>query len=166
MSAPADAHRSAAPAAHAEGDPAAGLDASAALLRAESEHLDATLHALAHQLAAIPGLALSVGHRQGRLRRLLGDLPYLNDLHRDGAAIETLAARAGEHSYTLRAGAGSLLCTREQVTPSTGGAGGTREELSFEQWAAALFTDIERQNLANHDALRALRQLVERGAAQ
>jgi hypothetical protein len=166
MSAPADAHPGAAPAPapHADVDPAAGLDASAALLRAESAHLDATLHALARQLAAVPGLALAVSHRQGRLRRLLGDLPYLNDLHRARAAIETLALRAGAHSYTLRAAHGSLTCTREQLSPE--GARGAREELPFTQWAAALFADIEHQNLANHEALRTLRELIERGAAQ
>jgi hypothetical protein len=164
MSASTEAEDAAARRAHEPENPVAAVDASAAMLRAESAHLDAMLRALVQRLESIPGLELEVGHRQGMLRRLLGDLPYVNEPHSGGAAIETLQLRVGEFSYTLRAGDGSILCARRHI--AVDGAVGEREELAFAQWAAALLAEIERQNLTNHEALLALRDLVERGHVQ
>ncbi len=36
-----------------------------------------------------------------------------------------------------------------------------KEELAFSAWATALFDEIARQNLVNHESLVALRRLVE-----
>ena len=143
--------------ARGEGRAPAGLDSTAALLRVETAHLDATVHALVARLSSVPGLQMTVRYRHGRLRRLLGDLPYINDLHRAGDPIESIAVSVRDSHYTLTSTNGALRCTRAR---SAGGAG--EEELTFSAWADALFDDITHENLINHDAMLALRELVER----
>jgi hypothetical protein len=138
-----------------------GLDSSAALVRAESAHLNATLHGLVRRLGSIPSLALTVTYRQGRLRRLLGDLPYLNDLRRSGDPIEEIVATVGEDSYWLRSSCGAIACGRDR---GRGGLERDRERLAFHDWATALCSEIERENLLNHEALLGLRRLVEQDA--
>jgi len=137
----------------------ADLDSSAAMVRAESDHLDATLHALVKRLSSVLGLNMVVSHRHGRLRRLIGDLPYVNDLHRRTDPIEKLVVEVGVCSYWLRADQGAIHCGREMTTIESGQV---LEQLSFWDWATALFDDIARQNFVNHDSLVALRHLVER----
>lgn len=137
---------------------AAVLDSTAAMVRAESDHLDATLHALVNRLSSVPALSMQVFHRHGRLRRLIGDLPYINDLHRRTDPIEKLVISVGGRAYWLHAQGGSMSCGRNSgAFEQPGGA----EELSFSEWATALFDDIARQNLVNHGSLLALRELVE-----
>ena len=81
----------------------ASLDSSAAMVRAESDQLDATLHALVRRLSSVPGLMMTVSHRHGRLRRLIGDLPYINDLNRwsDFSGSGTGASRRTSHAAQL-----------------------------------------------------------------
>ena len=134
-----------------EHDP--GLDFSSAMLRAEAGHQEAGLHGLVARLSSIPGLQLRVSYRHGMVRRLLGDLPYVNDLHRRTDAIREIAVDVGTGSYRLRSERGSLECTRTQ--------GHTQTKLSLSTWVSALFEDIVEQNLGNHDSLVALRCLVE-----
>jgi hypothetical protein len=143
---------------HVRARTTAGLDSSAAMVRAESDHLDATLHALVKRLSSVPGLKMTVSYRHGRLRRLIGDLPYVNDLHRRTDPIEELVVGVGGCSYWLRAERGAIHCGRETTTVASGQV---LEQLSFSDWAPALFDDIARQNFVNHDSLVALRQLVE-----
>lgn len=135
-----------------------GLDRSAALVRAEADHLDATLYALVIRLGAVPGLRLTVSYRYGRLRRILGDLPYINDLSRRSGPIQRIGVLTGGHSYWLRRDGNIFRCGRSPVPPQIEPAD---QPLSFSEWATALFEDIARQNLINHDSLVALRQLVE-----
>jgi hypothetical protein len=120
------------------------------MVRAESDGLDATLHALVDRLAAIPGLNMVVTYHEGRLRRLIGDLPYVNDLHRRGDPIRRIVVTVGSGPYWLDAGEGSLRCGR-----------GRGEELGFAAWADALFDEIAAQNFVNHESMVALRRLVE-----
>jgi hypothetical protein len=137
---------------------AAVLDSTSAMVRAESDHLDATLHALVNRLSSVPALSMQVSHRHGRLRRLIGDLPYINDLHRRTDPIEKIVVNVGGCVYWLHTQGGSMSCGKDSGTferPSGS------EQLSFSDWAAALFDDIAHQNLVNHDSLLALRQLVE-----
>src|SRR5271167_1672940 len=134
-----------------------GLDHSAAMLRAESDHLDATLRALATRLSAVPGLKLTVTARQGLLRRLLGDLPYLNDLSHRRAPIHKIVVQVGPTTYRLGADHGSITCGWE-LAP--GEPGESRSEVSFAAWATTLFDDIAAQNLVNHESMVALRRLV------
>jgi hypothetical protein len=137
---------------------AADLDTTAAMVRAESDHLDSTLRALVTRLSSVPGLNLTVSYHHGRVRRLLGDLPYVNDLNRQTGPIHKIVVAVGEHSYWLQAEGGSLSCGRE---PGSAEAGQMDEQLTFTIWAKALFDDIARQNLVNHDSMVALRRLVE-----
>jgi hypothetical protein len=138
--------------------PGAGLDLSAAMVRAESGHLDATLHALVNRLSSVPGLRMRVSQRHGRLRRLIGDLPYINDLHRRSDPIQEIVVVVDPNSYWLHADHGSITCGRDFSSTELGEV---KEELSFSAWATALFDQIAQQNLVNHDSILALRHLVE-----
>jgi hypothetical protein len=139
-------------------DTGASLDASSAMVRAESDQLDATLHALVRRLSSVPGLTMSVSYRHGRLRRLIGDLPYINDLHRWTDPIDKVQVAVGPSTYWLQSEGGSIRCGRE-VTSLERGA--QKAELSFPVWANALFDEIARQNFVNHESMVALRHLVE-----
>ena len=128
------------------------------MVRAEAEHLDATLQALVTRLTSVPGLNMSVWYRRGRMRRLLGDLPYINDMSRRTGPIERIVIVIGPHSYWLRSDAGSISCGRDAISPRPGES---NQELTFPTWAKALFDEIAGQNVVNHDSLVALRRLVE-----
>jgi hypothetical protein len=139
-------------------DTRAALDSSSAMVRAESDHLDATLHALVRRLSSVPGLTMTVSHRHGRLRRLIGDLPYINDLHRWTDPIDKVEVAIGPSTYWLQSDHGSIRCGREVTSVERGRV---KEELSFSIWANTLFDDIARQNFVNHESMVALRHLVE-----
>ena len=137
----------------------AEFDASAAMVRAESVELPAMVHALVQRLSSVPGLELKVARRHGRLRRLLGDLPYLNGMHRRTDPIERIDVTVGACSYWLIAERSAVRCGRRGSSPERG----TREEeLSFGAWASALFAAIATQNSVNLESVAALRRLVER----
>jgi hypothetical protein len=135
----------------------ARLDSTAALVRAESAQLDATLEALVSRLAAVPGVQITVRRRHGWLRRLVGDLPYLNGLHRRDDPIHKLTVTLGSRAYWLEADRSSIRCWTEV---SSTDRGLVTEQLRFEAWATALFDEIARENLVNYASLVALRQLV------
>jgi hypothetical protein len=139
---------------HDEDERGPVLDTSAALVRAESDHLDATLHALIMRLSSVPGLQVTVSYRHGKLRRLLGDLPYINDLSKRTGPIHRLVVAIGPSSYWVDARHGSIRCGRDEQ-------GEVSEELTFSAWATALFDEIVRQNLINYESMVALRRLVE-----
>jgi hypothetical protein len=141
----------------------AGVDSSSAMVRAESEHLDATLHALIRRLSSVPGLKMVVSYRHGRLRRLIGDLPYVNDLHRRTDPVHRLVVTIDTCSYWLQSERGSVRCGREVAAIQRGDGS---EELSFSDWAGALFDAIAQQNFVNHESLVALRNLVEQDRTQ
>src|SRR5205807_304143 len=88
----------------------ASFDSSAAMVRSEADHLDATLHALVTRLSSVPGLHLSVSYRHGRLRRFLGDLPYINDLNRRTGPVQRIAVAVGSQSYWLHRDLGWIQC--------------------------------------------------------
>jgi hypothetical protein len=130
------------------------FELNAAALRSENGTLDATLHGLLAKLSGVPGLSVVATRRRPWWRRLLGDLPYLDDLPRRRGPIEAITVSSGEGNYRLvRAGA-SVRCTRERPgTPA--------EELPFGRWADALLADIEVDNRTSHESLLALRALVD-----
>jgi hypothetical protein len=136
----------------------ASLDSSSAMVRAESDHLDGTLHALVRRLSSVPGLTMTVSHRHGRLRRLIGDLPYINDLHRWSDPIDKVDVAVGPLTYWLQADRGSIRCGSQVTSVERGEA---KEEMSFSVWANALFDEVARQNFVNHESMVALRHLVE-----
>ena len=128
------------------------------MVRAESDHLDATLHALVARLSSVPGLRMTVSHHHGKVRTLIGDLPYINDLHRRSDPIHKLDVTVGPSTYWLQSDDGSIGCGR-QVTSVEQGA--VKQDLSFSVWATQLFDEIARQNFINHESMAALRRLVE-----
>jgi hypothetical protein len=135
-----------------------GLDGSSAMVRAEADQLDARLRAFVQRLSFVPGLEMSVSYRHGKLRQLLGDLPYVNDLNRPTGAIRRVVVAVGPDSYWLDAKADSIACGRTPISARPQDVG---EVLTFSSWARALFREIASDNVANHDSLVALRQLVE-----
>jgi hypothetical protein len=141
-----------------------GIDTSSAMVRAEADHLDATLGALVQRLSAVPGLELSVSPRPGILRKLIGDLPYLNERRRRKTPVQRLVVTLGTSSYWLHANHGSIRCGRERRSAETGQI--ASDELPFRDWATALFDEIAQRNLVNHDSMVALRRLVEQDRVQ
>ncbi len=134
------------------------LETSAAMLAFELEDLDALLHALVERLSSVPGLAINVRYRNGRLRRLIGDLPYVNDLHRPSDPIRRVAAMVGAKEYWVESKDGSLRCGIDTVTLVRGPAG---DPLPISTWAEHLLDDIVAQNHASHESIVALRTLIE-----
>jgi hypothetical protein len=143
-------------------DTGASLDHSSAMLRTESDYLPTTLRALVARLESVPSLNVRVVYHHGRIRRLIGDLPYVNDLHRRSAPIASILVTVGPYSYWLQSDQVSIRCGRSQLSFHRGEAGDT---LSFSAWAEALFEAIAGQNLVNHDSMVALRQLIEQDQA-
>jgi hypothetical protein len=139
------------------GAQAQDFHASSAMVRAEASDLDATLNALVTRLQSVPGLEVKVSPRPGMLRKLIGDLPYFHELGTKSAHVHEVLVSLGPTSYWLHATHGAITCGR-----SNGAGGkGQGDELTFTQWATALFDDIAQHNLVNHDAMAALRRLVE-----
>jgi hypothetical protein len=138
--------------------PGARLHSSSAMVRAESDQLDATVHALVATLSSIPGLNMVISYREGRLRRLIGDLPYINDLHRRSDPVRRIVVTIGGGSYWLDSDEGTIRCGRDAASI---GPEPRQEQLSFADWATALFDEISRQNFVNHESMVALRRLVE-----
>jgi hypothetical protein len=64
----------------------------------------------------------------------------------------------GPNFYWLHARDGSITCGLRRESSEHGQR---EEELPFSLWATTLFDDIEQRNLVNHDAMAALRRLVE-----
>jgi hypothetical protein len=135
------------------------LDTSSAMLRAEANHLDATLQALVKRLSSVPGLNMVVTYKHGRIRRLIGDLPYINDLHPSTGPIRKIVVSVGERSYWLRSESRSIKCGRDDLTTIQPELSG--EHFAFSTWASELFEDITQQNLINHESMVALRHLIE-----
>jgi hypothetical protein len=128
------------------------------MVRAESDSLDATLNALVKRLEGVPGLRVRVSPRPGTLRKLIGDIPYIGELGTRTAHVHEIVIDVGSSSYWLHASPGSIACGR---TDRSGEHQPAEEELAFASWATALFDEIERRNLVNHDAMAALRRIVE-----
>jgi hypothetical protein len=142
---------------HPNGAQAEDFHASSAMVRAEASDLDATLSALVTRLQSVPGLDVKVSPRPGMLRKLIGDLPYIHELGTRSAHVHEVVVSLGQTSYWLHATQGAITCGRT----NSAGRQGQGEELPFTQWATALFDDIAQHNLVNHDAMAALRRLVE-----
>jgi hypothetical protein len=137
--------------------PAERFDASASALRAESTDADALLHALADRLDAVPGLTVVVRHRHGRLRRLIGDLPYVNDLHRRRDPIDRLVVTVESLDYWVTAEDGTVGCGIDDRSRARGTPG---DPVPFPEWSDRLFDAIARQNIANAASLAALRAVI------
>ncbi|MHB8319753.1 MAG: hypothetical protein ACYDEP_11095 [Acidimicrobiales bacterium] len=140
-----------------------GLDESASLLRYESSSVDAMLHALVERFSCVPGLDMTVTHRHGKLRKVFGDIPYVNDLKRHTDPISSIVIKVGSTEYwvknvkgILRFGVDSATSASETVT--TAGV-----DKSFSKWAESLISNLTSESKAHYEAISALRDLTERG---
>ncbi len=136
----------------------ADFDSSAALVRIDVEDLDALLHALVERLSSVPGLKIVVTYRNGRLRQLIGDIPYVNDLHRSSDPIRRMAVTVATSEYWVESTGGTLTCGIDTVTLQRLP---TPDPLSFPVWADRLFHEVVRQNHISHESAVALRNLIE-----
>jgi len=120
--------------------------------------VDGMLHALVERLSGVPGLAMKVTYRHARWRRLIGDIPFVNDLHRRADPIRNIAVTIGTIEYWLQATGGAIRCGTDTVVA---GRGRTTEEIPFARWAEALFEALTRETRIHRDSISALRDLVE-----
>ncbi len=136
----------------------ADLETSAAMLRFDLEDLDALLRALVERLSSVPGLRIKVNYGNGRVRRLLGDLPYVNDLHRPSDPIRRMVVTIGSSDYWVESTHGSLTCGVDRLTLQRGPV---TDPLPFPVWADLLLDEIVSQNHISHSSAVALRNLIE-----
>jgi hypothetical protein len=134
------------------------LENSAAVLRFEVQDLDALLRALAERLSSVPGLKIEVSYRRGRLRRLIGDIPYVNDLHRPWDPIHRMVITIGANAYWVQSTDGVLTSGIDTLTLQRGPAS---DPLLFPAWADLLIGEIVSQNHISHESALALRNLIE-----
>jgi hypothetical protein len=135
-----------------------GLERDSAELRSESADLDAMLHGLIERLQGIPGLQVAVKQHHRRVRRLIGDIPYINDLHRRSDRIDRVVVTVGAAKYWVESDGSSVTCGQDLVPVAEGHPS---THLPFADWSDALFADISRSNREALDSLTALRGLVE-----
>jgi hypothetical protein len=136
----------------------AELESTAAVLRLDAAELDALLHALVERLSSVPGLKIDVSYRNGRLRRLVGDLPYVNDLHRPSDPIHRILVTIGAGAYWVASTDGVLTCGVDSLTLQRGPAS---DPLPFPTWADLLVGEIVSQSHISHESADALRKLIE-----
>ena len=134
------------------------LETSAAMLRFDLADVDALLHALVERLSSVPGLKIVVSYRNGRLRRLIGDIPYVNDLHRSSDPIRRMAVTVGSGEYWVESKDGALACGVDTLTLQRGPA---TDPVPFPAWADLLLDEIVSQNHISHESAVALRNLIE-----
>jgi hypothetical protein len=134
------------------------VDRQSAVLRSESDDLDAMLHGLIERLRGIPGLQVNVKQHPRRVRRLMGDIPYINDLHRRSDRIDRVDVTIGAANYWVESHGGSVTCGQD-LAPAAEGRPST--PLPFADWSDALFADISMSNRQALESLSALRGLVE-----
>ena len=136
---------------------AGGLDAAAASLRADVDQLDVLLRSLVDKLRAIPGLSPAVTYRRSRLRRILGDLPYVNDLYRRSSPIERISVTVADRAFELGATTSSITCSIESRAPS---AARSVTVVSFSEWIKELMATIDERNRLAADSMAALQHLI------
>jgi hypothetical protein len=134
-----------------------GLDAASAELQASGGDLDLLLHRLVEKLKAVPGLEPVVSYRHGRLRRLLGDLPYVNDLHARSQPVSAIHVRAGAEDYLLDAKATSISCRIEKHS-ATGTV--TTQPVTFSRWITDLIAAVEERSRVASESIAALETLI------
>jgi hypothetical protein len=127
-------------------------------VRRQLSESDALLHALVDRLSGVPGLNLKVDYRRGRWRRLVGDLPYVNDLHKKSYPIGSIRVGVGTTAYWVRATHGSLSCGSDNLSVDHGMV---TEEQSVPAWTRGLLATLEAQCHLDPVSLSALRDLTD-----
>jgi len=119
---------------------------------------DAFIYAFAQRLSAVPGVPLVVDHHKGRIRRAVGDLPYVNDLHRSSDPIRSLTVTVDTTEYWMRPTTGQLRCGIDTVTMRRGR---TSEVVELAVWTDLLLDDVIRHNHLDQESGAALRGLIQ-----
>ena len=140
--------------------PEVGIEHSAAMLRVEADDLDPLLRALAERLEAVPGLPVQVTKRHGRLRGLVGDLPYVERLHRRNDRVVRIVVTVGDDRHWVAREGTSLRCGVDRVAADKGAV---TVYQSVPTWVGELVAAIDQRNSAEREAIAALRHLVEGG---
>ncbi len=128
------------------------------MVRFDMDDVDVLLHALVERLSSVPGLKIVVTHGNRRIRRLLGDLPYVTDRHRLSDPIRRMAVTIGTSEYWVASSHGALTCGVARLTPQRSASG---DPLPFAVWADRLIDEIVSQNHITHESVDALRTLIE-----
>jgi len=105
----------------------------------------------------VPGLDPVVTYRRSRWRRLVGDIPYVNDLHSGSQPIEGIHVAVGAADYRLAAAASSITC-RVETTGPAGAA--TSTVLPFARWIADMTSAVAERSRMAHESLAALENLI------
>jgi hypothetical protein len=134
------------------------LEGSAAVVRFDMDDVDALLHALVERLSSVPGLKIVVTHGNRRIRRLLGDIPYVTDRHRRSDPIRRIAVTIRTIEYWVASTHGTLTCGIGRLTLQRGAS---NDPLPFAVWADRLVDEIVSQNHISHESVVALRNLIE-----
>lgn len=140
--------------------PETSIETSTAMLRIEADDLDPLLRTLAERLEAVPGLPVQVTKRHGRLRGLVGDLPYVERLPRRNDRVVRIVVTVGDGRHWVAREGTSLRCG---VDRKAAGQGTATAHQSVPEWVGELVAAIDRRNSAEREAIAALRHLVEGG---
>ena len=118
---------------------------------------DAFIYALADRLSAVPGLPVVVEYHRGRIRKAVGDIPYVNDLHRSSDPIRSLTVTVDTVEYWAKPGTGPVRCGIDTVTMRRGR---TSEVVDLPAWMDLLLEDVIRHNHLDPESGTALRTLI------
>jgi hypothetical protein len=127
------------------------------VINRESVDYDGFVDALIERLSSVPGLQLVVNSHKGRVRKLIGDVPYLNDMHRSSDPIRTLRVTVETAEYWVEPSSGSPFCGIDTVTTARGRSS---EIFELATWTDLLLEDVIRYKHLDPESAVALRNLV------
>lgn len=128
-----------------------------ALIRRESVDQDGFIEALIERLSSVSGLQMVVKHPKGRIRKAIGDLPYVNDMHRSSAPISRLTVTVDSIEYWVEPTSGPPWCGIDSVTLA---GGRTSAIFELATWTDLLLEDVIRHKHLDPESATALRNLI------
>ncbi len=128
-----------------------------ALIRHESVDHDGFIEALIERLSSISGLQMVVKYPKGRVRKAIGDIPYLNDLHRSSDPISRLTVTVETVEYWVEPTGGSPWCGIDTVTLA---GGRTSAIYELPSWTNLLLEDVIRHNHLDPESAASLHNLI------
>ncbi len=133
------------------------LEASAASIRADVGDFSVLLHALVDRLSAIPGLYVRVKYHQSKLSRLIGDLPYVNDIHKRSAPVQSIRVKILTTEHWIVADGAAITCGTSGLSANRGLVS---TEIPFPLWIRGLIEAVGEQSKVNRESLAALESLI------
>ncbi|HTW97706.1 MAG TPA: hypothetical protein VMD59_02955 [Acidimicrobiales bacterium] len=128
------------------------LDDAAASLRSNAADAPVLLHALALRLGDVPGLAVQVSRRRGRISRLVGDIPSVNDFRLKSAPVTAIRAQVRDRVFEIEATGYGIQCSS--------GASTERRVVPFAQWMDELTAALTELGRLSDEEVRSLERLV------